>query len=415
MRSKLFALLALLVLLPAVSRADWRENLALGGYVRETPLLWRMPDYGIPSGSGVVGGSGSGRQFTNLLHNRINLKYYASRSATVGVEVKTRLFSGDGANLMLAQTELLGGNQAYFNWDRRFIKQDRNILISTLDRAWVNYYAGPAQITLGRQRVAWGTSFTWNPIDIFNPSNPLDFDNEEKPGSDAARVQVYLGPNSKVEAAVAPTRETDNTIAAAELVLNQWEYDWVLMGGRRGPETVFGGAWAGNILGGGFRGELLGAIPREGYVFFNPYLYLPGPIFGTPPAQDQPYLMGTVDGDYTFDSGYYLHGAVLLNTAGTTGKGGGLNLFESFTRGWLSPAKMSLFAQASKDLSPLVHLDLTGILNPYDHSWYAGPTVTWSVVTNLDFTATGLIFGGDAGTEFGDNSEILMGRLKYSF
>ncbi|HVP15724.1 MAG TPA: hypothetical protein VMS88_09285, partial [Terriglobales bacterium] len=94
---------------------------------------------------------------------------------------------------------------------------------------------------------------------------------------------------------------------------------------------------------------------------------------------------------------------------------GGEQLLVASERGWLSPARASLFGEAARNLGPLVRGDLTGILNPSDRSWYLGPAVTVSALANLDVTVTALAFGGSSGTEFGDDGGILLTRLQWSF
>jgi hypothetical protein len=397
MRHQPWILLVSLLLLPSPGEAAWQDALALSGYIRDSPLLWKpVPELQPAPSTGR-------RSLTNLLHARLNLRAYPIPAVTMGLELKSRLFVGDDPQALLGLTNFTGGSRTYFDWERLHIDEAHVVWVSTVDRAWINGDVGPLQVTVGRQRVAWGTGLVWNPIDLFNPSSPLDFDNEEKPGTDAGRAQLYLGPSSKLEVAMAPMRDADQSIAAAKVLLNHWEYDWIGLGGRRGPRTVLGGAWAGSIAGGGFRGEVLYSIPRQG-------LMLPGAE-----SVEKAVLSGCVDGDYTFASSLYLHGAVLYNQGGTTGDAGGPLLIEAYLRRWLSPARLSLFAEAARDLSPLFRADLAGILNPYDLSWYVGPSLDWSAATNLDVIFAGLIFGGDPGTEFGDNAAILMARLKYSF
>lgn len=389
--------LVCLMLRPASVEAGWQDDATFSGYVRDTPLLWQpSPALDPTLTTGPHG-------FDNLLHARLNLRIYPTAMLTVGLEVKSRLFTGSDAHALLGLTDFTGGNRTYFDWERRHVDTAHVVWVSTLDRTWINGDAGPAQITAGRQRIAWGTGLVWNPIDLFNPSSPLDFDNEEMPGTDAGRVQVYLGPSSKVEGAIAPMRQRDETVAAAKVLLNRWAYDWIALGGRRGPWTMVGGAWAGNIAGGGFRGEVLYADPRRG-------LAAPGAD-----SFETAVLSACVDGDYTFHNTLYLHGAMLYNEGGTTGDAGGELLLEAYERHWLTPARLSLFAEAAKDLSPLLRADLAGILNPYDLSWYLGPTLAWSAATNLDLSFAGLVFGGRPGTEFGDNGTIVMARGKYSF
>jgi len=386
---------ALLGALPA--RPARAQFLSLNGYVRDSPILWKEPE-------AFAAGSGAGEQrFTNLLHTRQNLRLFPAAGATVGLEVKTRLFAGDAARELADRTDLTASGRTYFAWQRRFVEEPRTVLACALDRAWLSVERGPVQATIGRQRIAWGTALVWNPIDVVNPSSPLDFDDVEKPGADAVRTQVYLGPASKVDVAAVPARRADDAVLLGELVLNRAGVDWVAMGGRRGPWAVVGGAWAGDIRGGGFRGEFLVSVPRSG---------LRAPDSG---AVERTNLVACVDGDFTFPSSLYLHAAALYNRRGSRGDAGGARLLEAYGRGWPSPARWSLYAEAARDLGPLLRADLAGILDAGDRSGYLGPTLTWSAATDLDVAATAFLFAGAPGTEFGDEGHLLMARLQWSF
>ena len=406
-------LLVLVLLIPELAFGiDITDNLTLRGYVRETPLLWELPAYLSTSGNDE-------QQFTNLLHTRQNLRYYLG-NATMGVELKTRLFNGDAVQAMRSQTDQLGGNRALFNWEHAFVDENRTLLVSTIDRTWIDLYAGDWQVTIGRQRIAWGSTQVWNPTDIFNPSSPIDFDNEEKPGSDGVRIQRYLGTNSKLEFAFATSsleNEREMTVAG-RVVINAFDYDWSLLMGSHLDHSIVGGGFEGDLFGGGFRGEVLYTIQREAEVLqvmhspsYYPLVMPSGYVrrFGN-------YVRFALDGDYTFPNSFYLHGGVRYNKNGATEDAGALlNQYYSFEQQWQSPARWSLFGQIGGNPTALMRTDLMAILNPLDSSWYAGPTITYSVITNLDLTLTGLIFEGDTNTEFGGQGAIYMGRLKYSF
>lgn len=388
---------ALAFALAPAARADGTSWLGWTGYVREEPVLWSAP---VAAADGARTWSS---RWNELLHARGNLRLYPAKSATIGVECKARAFAGDGARDLADLTDLTATRQTWFAWSRRPVDEPSRVVALALDRAWLALERGPAQLTVGRQRIAWGTALVWNPIDRLNPSSPLDFDDVEKPGTDAARAVCYLGPTSKVDVAAVPARRADDATALAEVVVNHAGFDWVLMGGRQGAWTLAGGAWAGSIGGGGFRGEWLAAAPREG-------LRLPGAD-----APERANVVATLDGDYTFHSSLSLHGAALYNARGAGGDAGGARLAAAWARGWLSPARWSLYGAAGRDLGPLVHADLAAIANPGDRSWYAGPTVTWSALADLDVAVSGLLFGGRPGTEFGDDGRLLLARAQWSF
>ncbi len=369
-------------------QANLGDKIAFSGYVRETPILWQ---------NSLSPASREPYVFTNNLHTRQNFRFYIDPALTAAVEIKSRLFNGHSVSQILSGTQILSTGTPYFDLSHTFIDKTHTLLISTLDRVWLSGTSGSMELTIGRQRIAWGTSLVWNPIDLFNPASPLDYDDEEKPGTDAVRFEWYTSPNAQLDIGIAPQRRADDAVAAVRYKTNRWNYDWMVLAGRRRSEAVVGAAWAGSIRGGGFRGELLWARPRE-----------------TEPDH-KPYLTAVVSGDYTFRDNSYLHGAVLFNQRGTTHDAGGLRQIIALQRGELTPARISLFAEAAADITPLIRIDLIGIFNPYDHSRFVEPSLRWSVITNLDLTVFGLIFGGRPGTEFGDAGNLLMARLKYSF
>jgi hypothetical protein len=392
-----FVTIAAVLVVMAPLRADGAPAISLSGYVRDSPIAWTAED--------PVTGAGRGgpERFTNLLHTRQNLRLFAGPAATVGLEVRTRWFAGDAARELVDRTGLTAGRGTWFDAEHRFVDEPRAVVVSAIDRAWLGLERGPVQATLGRQRIAWGTALVWNPIDVLNPASPLDFDDVEKPGTDAARMQVWLGPASKLDVAAAPARHADEGTLVGELVVNHAGVDWVAMGGRRGPWALAGGAWAGNVGGGGFRGEFLVSFPRAG-------LRLPGTA-----SAEQTNVLACLDGDDTFGGTLTLHAAVLYNLRGTAGDAGGTRLLEADARRWPTPARWSLYAEAGRDAGPLVHVDLAGILDPGDGSWYVGPTVTWSAAADLDVSASALAFGGRHATEFGDDGHLLMSRVQWSY
>ena len=380
---------------------------SLRGYFQEMLLLW--------DSSPLLGGEREWRlDFQTLA--RQNLRCHPHPQITIAAEFDERLLLGESARLIRQTSEAYRFEEPYFDWRRTLLDEDDVVLEAQVDRLWITGYHGDLEVTAGRQRIAWGTALVWNPIDLFNPSSPLDFASIEKPGADGLRAQYYLAPASRIEIAGALRRPEEHSIAAAQLVLNRWEYDWHVLGGRQAEEWVAGLAWAGNISGGGFRGELLGRFPAKEVQETEG----PGQSKALTASQkddnsEDAALTAVLSGDYTFRSSLYLHGEVLYDSRGVTGDAGGLHLVKALQEGRLSPARWSVFAEIARQLHPLVYAGLSGILNPTDSSWYAGPSVTWNALTNLDVTLTGQLFGGGSGTEFGDNGTILLAQGKWNW
>jgi hypothetical protein len=333
----------------------------------------------------------------NVFHMRQNIRWYPLGNTTCALELKTRHFMGEDMRATVEHSEELASQATYFDWTWTLADDDHISLVTMVDRAWIDSYLGPCQFTVGRQRIAWGTNWVWNPIDLFNPVSPLDFDTEEGPGSDAARVQYYVNPTSKLEFAVAPGRDSSPTVAGALFRVNRWECDFYVVTGWWRSVGVVGGAWAGQLGGAGLRGELLYARPSGSREY------------------DEPFGLAAVSASYVFSSSLYLHGEALYNSEGSTGRGGGTRLRQAVGRGELSPARASIFCEVAYNFTPLLRMNISSIVNPFDSSWYTGPTASLSVAANVDLGATALVFGGEEGTEFGDLHALFLASLRLSF
>ncbi|MHA2281725.1 MAG: hypothetical protein ACXAC5_12830 [Promethearchaeota archaeon] len=87
-------------------------------------------------------------------------------------------------------------------FDVEFIKsEDESDLdySDTLDQAFVTYEFGEEPITflsLGKQRIRWGTGIFWNPVDTFNPRQDLQDIERIEEGKNAFRGDMAFGSSS---------------------------------------------------------------------------------------------------------------------------------------------------------------------------------------------------------------------------
>lgn len=108
------------------------------------------------------------------------------------------------------------------------------VLNIAIDRLWLDFTHKNFQATLGRQRINWSQTFVWNPNDLFNTYSYFDFDYEEKPGSDAVRLQYFTSASSKAELLVKAGKDKKVT-AAALYRFNKWKYDFQGLAGIFNP------------------------------------------------------------------------------------------------------------------------------------------------------------------------------------
>jgi hypothetical protein len=335
----------------------------------------------------------------NLLHNRLNFAWKGKKGLNVALEMRNRLLFGELVSRIPDYGELLETDRAWFDLSRTISSGPSHVLHTCIDRAFVDYSTGKWQFTLGRQRINWGQNLVWNPNDLFNAFSFFDFDYEERPGTDAIRIQRYTGPASVAELVVSGADSLEAMGFAGRYLGNFKGYDWQLLGGWVKGDRILGLGWSGDIKGAGFRGE--------GTAFWP----------GQSSTDSLALYVVSVSADYTFSKGLYIHGAVLYNSRGNTGKAGGYNILmaNELSAKLLSPARWSLLFQMSHSLSPLISANIAAIANPNDRSAFIGPALSFSLSDEADVMFSSQIFMGDSGSEFGDYGSLWFLRLKWSF
>lgn len=379
-----------IALFPAVAEC---QDFTLQGYL-ENILGWTDQT---SSSIGLETG-----RFQNTLHNRLDARYYPSSTWILACDVRTRLILQEGFNRNQTFISQLVGTADLVDLSAVILDRDDAVLVSQVDRLYIDWTAGPLQLTLGRQRIAWGTSLVWNPTDLFNPFSVLDFDYVERPGVDGLRAQLFTGTTSKIEVAIAPGKTKRNRTVMGLIRLNRWEYDFNLMGGVFQDGYALGASWAGQILSGGFRGEAR----------WSGNQLVKDPLTNSDLRRS--YFTAAISGDYTFPNSLYIHTEVLYNGDGVTEQAG-LHWASALALGQLSPGRWSIYQEVSGDVFPLLRGSLFGLFNPIDGSRILVPSVSWSLATNWDLLVIALLGGGRQQTEFGEAGSSAFVRVKWSF
>jgi hypothetical protein len=387
MKDKLFILLLLLINTSFAQLSSYEIN----GYAKYLFSSSKLPN-------------ASERYDDHLIHARLNTRWYPTDNLRAVLEMRFRAYYGETVENMPNYINQIKGNYDYLNLDAVLWNEKSSIGYGEIDRLYLDQNFDKLQLTLGRQRIAWGTSWAWNPTDIFNPLSVLDFDYEERPAVDAVRIQYYTGAVSKIEFALAPAKKKEDIIAAGLLSINIWDYDFNFIGGIKSERWLAGAGWVGDIKGAGFRGELLVTQGKEITLPFS------DEAFGS----DNPIYSFVLSGDYTFPTSFYIHTEVLHNNVGV-GNSTALFQQDALDLGLLTAAKWSVYQELAYDITPLMRGTIFGLFNPRDKSYVIVPSVTYSVITNLDLLFLGMFFNGNALTEYGDYGNTLFLRLKYSF
>ncbi|MEI7663704.1 MAG: hypothetical protein WCK34_15965, partial [Bacteroidota bacterium] len=336
---------------------------------------------------------------SNLIHNRLNFKWNISKNFTFALEERNRFYWGELTALNPRYKNFVAADNGIVNLSWNSFTGKSFIVNSSIDRAWLDYTLKNFQVTLGRQRINWSQTFVWNPNDIFNTYSYLDFDYEEKPGSDAVRLQYFTSASSKAEITV--KAGNDHKITAAGLYrFNRWRYDFqALAGVYAQSDLVLGLGWAGQIAGGGFKGEVS---------WFRPLKHI---------TDTTGVFLSSVEYDYTFRNSILLQFEGFYNSNSQNSSGilasqynpGLLNAKNPFFTGF------SMYGSVSYPATSLISLSLAGILNPGNSMFFVIPTFTFSLMNNLDLSVIAQSFQSyEPGTAGLSQTSIFI-RLKGSF
>ena len=335
----------------------------------------------------------------NLIHNRLNFKYLPDDHFHADLELRNRFFYGQSVQTIPGYSKLINAKTGFFNLSDILLKGNSYFLHSTIDRAYIDLIYGKFQVRAGRQRINWSQNLVWNPNDVFNTYSYFDFDYEERPGTDAIKVQYYTGLTSNVEAVYEIADSLKGMAFAGMYRFNKSGYDFQFLGGYVKNDWVVGTGWSGHIGGAGFRGEAT--------YFYSNY----------PQALKKAQLVAAISGDYTFKNSLYAQLAIIYNSRGSSGKAPfSENIFySSLSAKNLTPARTEILGQVSYPFTPLVNGGIAGIVNPLDQSFFFGPSFTFSLQDNLELLLMGQIFEGPKGTEYGDFGKLIYWRIKWSF
>jgi hypothetical protein len=346
--------LMLFLLLPDLCAQDKESPFELKGYLTNMQsVMFETPD-----GDWIM---------DNLFHNRLNFFWYGGKHFTTSIQMRNRLMYGESFKVFPGYAEAFAGDQGWIDLSFNLLSGNSYVLNTTFDRIWFQYSTEGFTATAGRQRINWGQTFVWNVNDIFNAYSYFDIDYDERPGSDALRLQFYPNYTSTVELAV--KLDSANKVTAAGLYrFNVFSYDFQFMAGLLAQEDYVGGlGWSGNIGGAGFRGEASYFHPVEN----------PGDTTGM--------LMFSAGIDYSFPNTLMLQGEYLYSSRPFSSA---LDLFSyyqgSMTVKQLAFTDHTIFASASYQVTPLFTASLAGMYFPRLKGFFAGPTLSYNITNNLN-------------------------------
>lgn len=340
----------------------------------------------------------------NLIHNRLNFRAFATENITVGAELRNRVFTGDQVNFNPLYAASLDQDNGLVDMSWVWLDEPGIAGLTQMDRLWVKWNNAKWDVTVGRQRINWGVNTFWNSNDVFNTFNLVDFDYEERPGTDAVRVQRFFKDYSSLDVAVAPSEGDSTWIGAGMYKFNKWTYDFQVLGAWWNEDVALGVGWAGNLKTAGFKGEVTYFHPRENFV-------------DTTGA-----ITASISSDYVFKGNLYVMAGLLYGSLGFDQKinpallaGSAIASTEPPSAKALMPTKYNALVSVSRPITPLINASMVGIYSPGVNLLFIMPSVSVAVASNWDFSVFGQTTFLDNGSAFRNYGTSVFARLKWGF
>ncbi|MCB0790818.1 MAG: hypothetical protein KDB97_03555 [Flavobacteriales bacterium] len=331
----------------------FKPALHFNGYVKGMPSVSWSPLLNTTAVSG-------------LLHNRLNFHADLLRGLRAGVEFRDRVFVGDQVRDDPTLAHGLEMDPGLVDMSWVWLKEDAFVGHTIIDRAWLEYERGHFVARAGRQRINWGLDLVWNPNDIFNAFNYLDFDYEERPGSDAISLRYFTGVSGQVELAV-KADSSDQRVAAGMYRFHVGSYDLQVIGGQYREDAAVGAGWAGNLGGSGLKGETTVFIPTD------------------QDTTDATSISFTSTVDHSFRNGLYLIVSGLYNSNGAATPAevsGGDVIARQVSPKNLMPFRSTGMVSVTYAFNPIISGSLAVLGSPGPNALILFPSLSVSLANN---------------------------------
>ena len=333
-------------------------------------------------------------RFDNIIHSRLENTFRVSESVRIQGDIRLRLLNGYTVQNFPGYAQILDHDVGFVDLSHNLVSGDNTILNLQSDRVFLGIEQGNWSFTAGRQRLNWGKSMVWNPNDLFNAYAYLDFDYEERPGTDAFHVAYSWSYASSLEIAYKAVKSHAESVFAAMYRSNIGTYDIQILAGRYQRHWMAGGGWSGYLGNAGLEGEISVFVPDNDRTTFataslgSDYMFSSG-------------LMGTVELLY---NGGHQSDATSLGVL--TQPPSATNLFITEIAGFIS---------LGKAINPLLSLQLGYLGGLSDSVHILIPQLSYSLGQNLDLLVLAQLLRGRLITSYTDHTNAVYMRVKWSF
>ena len=260
-----------------------------------------------------------------------------------------------------------------------------------ISNAYMSISWNKLTMRIGKQPLAWGTGYVWNPTEIIAPKLAYD-PSYRRDGENALKLAVSWGSGGGAEAIGVLRGTPDSAMVIGRLKENIFGFDLAAIGAWLWDTTTTPDTTRRRLLlGGQFAGEIgnIGLWAEGGY-----NLYEENPLS---------YAEFVVGLDHTFTFRTHVMAEYLYY-------GRGFDSADDYTfTGWIERASGLRKAMgrhlvclgADQTIISFHNVGISAIFNPVDGSGIVIPRLSLNLADNLDLSAFGLISFGDEESEFG--------------
>ncbi len=370
---------------PGAFRQNNLQPPRLGGYIRGMPAIRLDGDFGDPT-------------FSNVIHNRLNLRWDLGSNFHFAVEGRNRLLYSQMFRDFPEIADFLAEDAGLLDLSWLWLSDAALVGHSMADRLYGDWRMESWHVRVGRQRINWGITLVSNPNDLFNTYSFFDFDYPERPGADAVRIRHFLGHLSSIELAVSPGRESRETVAAGLVKINRWNYDLQALAGYFRHRAALGLGWAGSIGGAGFKGEA---------TWFYDMEEQPGVARGN--------LVASTGMDYMFGTGTFGVIEFLYNGGHQRQPDPVFMITQPLRPDNIMFSRYAVTINAQHPFSPILQGGMAVMALPDIEALFLMPSLDYSLARDLDLEFVGQIFLGGEGTLLDQAGSGFFLALQYSF
>jgi hypothetical protein len=263
-----------------------------------------------------------------------------------------------------------------------------------IDRLYLKFPIRMVDVTLGKQRIAWGNGLLFRPTDRFNKPNPLSMSGR-KEGVNALLAKAYISDLTAIEFVIAPAdtfKEINGEVNLERLKYSRFatRYSTNYYKSDMAFSYQYNGETNDHIFGIDMKGDI-----KLGYHLETTFTYN-NDSFNSENFMD--YLQSVLGLDYSFLEKWIIIGEYFYNGRGMKKESilpiSDFSLLDDFKY------RHYLYSQITYRPDIFLNGSIIFIMNLVDKSLIISPTIGYNLFQNTDLQLYSQVFYGDETDEF---------------